>query len=140
MNRKLEQILGIIGAAAVLLFLGGFTVVTNGLEEATFAEKYADTFATLIDGLGVEEGLTVLKTLGAWFGVTVFIVLILVALATFFIHHNRYPKIAGLFYLLAGLVTLFGSQLVAYPLAFIFFVVAALCFLRKDGANVSSEN
>lgn len=132
MSRKPEKIIGIIGAVLVTLFLGGFTIVFNSLDETTYQETILPVLGDSIKGLSTAEGLDFLKTLGAWFGFTVVLVLVCVAIGTLFVNNNRYPKRAAIFYLLAGLITLIGSQTLAYPLAFIFFVVTALCLLRKE--------
>lgn len=140
LRRRLEIVIGIIGAVLVTIFLGGFTIVSNQLDNKNYKETFYPIFADTFKGMNESEGIEVLKTLGAWFGVTVFLVLVCVALGSLFINNNRYPKRAGILYLAAGVITLFGSQLVAYPLAFIFFVVSAMCFLRKEPDNVSNKN
>ncbi|MHC8521007.1 hypothetical protein ACPJHQ_06410 [Rossellomorea sp. H39__3] len=59
-------------------------------------------------------------------------VLCLIALASFFLKGNRNPGRAGIILIAAGGATLIGTQLVAFPLAFLFFLAAALCFFRKQ--------
>lgn len=132
MSRRLEKILGLVGAALVLLLLGGFSLTVNEMDTATFREAILPVMGESLPDISTEEGLLLTKTLGAWFGYTAFIVVGLTALATFFVSKGKYIKLAALFYGLAGVVTLLGSQLIAYPLAFIFFVVTALCFIRKQ--------
>ena len=140
MKRKLEMITGIVGAVIVTLSLGGFTLITKELDKATYIKVFKPIFGKDLNGTDA-QGMELMKTLGAWFGFTVMIVLVLVVLATVFIRNNRSPKLAALFYALAGLATLIGSQNIAYPVAFIFFVVTALCVLRKvETPNVPDKN
>lgn len=132
MTRRLEKIIGIVGAVLVTLFLGGFTIVFNAMNETEYKETILPILGDNFEKLTTSEGMEFLKTLGAWFGFTVVLVLVCVAVATLFVNNNRYPKRAAIFYLLAGLITLIGSQTLAYPLAFIFFVNTAFCLLRKE--------
>lgn len=140
MNRKLEKRIGIGGMVLVTLILGGFSVVMNQLNAEDYQNIFQPTFAEALKSLSVEEGILLFKTLSAWFAATVFIVLILGALATLLITKNKYPKLAGISYLFAGIVTLIGSQLIAFPLAFVFFISAILCFFRKDSFNGTNDN
>lgn len=139
MSRKWEKVLGIAGAVLVVVFLGGFSLTINNISMAEFQETIVPIFEDSLPNIGTEEGLQNMQTLGAWFGATVFLTLILVALGTLFVSSNKYPKRAAICYGVAGLVVLFGSQLVAYPLAFIFFVVTAMCLFRKQEERQSAD-
>ena len=130
MNRKLEKTLGIIGAGLVLVLMGGFALTIMNISFDQFVEVIAPAFQDSVVNVASEEGFETVRTLAAWFAVTAFVTLALVALANLLM--NRYPNRAAVCYFVTGLVVLFGSQLIAYPLAFIFFVVAALALLRKE--------
>lgn len=132
MSRRLELIIGYIGAAIVVLFMGGFAVVMNMLTKHEYQTVVYPVFEKYLNEISTQKGLTLFKTLGAWFGFTVIAVLILVAIASMLLRAHKRIYLAASLYFVAGLATLFGSQMIAYPIAFIFFVVAALCFLRKD--------
>ncbi|UJF15668.1 hypothetical protein LZ578_00180 [Jeotgalibaca sp. MA1X17-3] len=136
MNRKWEKGIGITGALLVVIFLGGFAVTINQINMADFQDTIVPIFKDVIPNIETAEGLESMKTLGAWFSVTVFLTIIMVALGTLFVTRNKYPKRAAIFYGLAGLVVLIGSQLIAFPLAFIFFVVAGLCMWRQPGQQM----
>lgn len=140
MARKWERIIGVIGMALVTIFLGGFTATINLMKPAQFEQVLKPVFASALKGMSTKAGLTMFKTLGAWFGYTVVIVLVLGVIANLLLRHHKRIKLAGTMYLIAGLVTLFGSQLIAYPLAFLFFVVAVLCFMRKEPAIGSDHD
>lgn len=130
--RRLEKVLGIGGALLVLLMLGGFSLTVNAMDSSSFQEVIAPVLGNAMPDATTEQGLLFIKTLGAWFGFTAFTVVGLTALATFFVSKGKYVRRAALFYGLAGLVTLLGSQLIAYPLAFLFFVVTVLCLFRNQ--------
>jgi hypothetical protein len=66
-------------------------------------------------------------------------------MATLSIWRNKYPKRGAVFFIFAGLATLIGTQFIAFPLAFLFFIAAALCLYRKlkekEGVgHVSNKN
>lgn len=131
MSRRWEKIIGIAGAVLVVVFLGGFAVTINNMNMADFQDTIVPIFKDVIPNIETQEGLENMKTLGAWFSATVFLTVVMVALGTLFISRNKYPKRAAVCYGLTGGVVLFGSQLLAFPLAFLFFVAAALCILRR---------
>lgn len=140
MSRKLEIIIGYVGAGLVLIFLGSFTVITNIMTEAEYHKMFYPIFEKFLSGVSNKNGIEMFQTLGVWFGVTLILVLILVAIANLLLRHHKRIGLAGIIYLFAGLITLFGSQLLAYPLAFFFFLDSGLCFLRKETARVPNEN
>ncbi|MGI8384290.1 DUF4064 domain-containing protein [Robertmurraya sp. P23] len=131
MKRKWEVIIGLIGAILCVIMLGGFSLTITTMEEGTFAES---VFPTLQEGVSINdlsESFEAMKALAVWFGITLLIVLITVVIATLSIWRNKFPKRAAIFFLLAGLATLIGTQMIAFPIAFFFFVASGLCFFRK---------
>lgn len=145
MNRKWEVIIGIAGAALCLIFLGGFSLTITSMEESIFAKTVFPILQESVSKEYISESFEAVKALAIWFGITLLIVLLLVALATLLIRQNRFPKRAALFYTLAGIVTLIGTQMLAFPLAFLFFLAAGFCLFRKlieqeGGDYVSNEN
>lgn len=131
MSRKLEATIGLVGAILVLFFLGGFAVTIFTVNMMEFKTVIAPVFEGAIPGINSASGFENMKTLGAWFSITAFLTLILTALGNFFISGNKAPKKAALSYLISGLLVLFGSQFIAYPLAFIFFIAASFSIFRK---------
>jgi uncharacterized membrane protein YhaH (DUF805 family) len=124
----------IAGVSAVLttLLLGAFAVVINGADERLFAE----TLHPLLAGGGsadvpVDAAYEAARTLGAWFGMTVVVVLGLTAVGIAVARRRPARRRTGWWFLAAGLVCLGGSQLLLYPVAFGFFVSAGLFALRK---------
>lgn len=132
MTRKRELIITLSGGFLCLFFLGGFALTILPMDEATYADK---VFPFLQGSLPAEElgqNFEAVKTLSTWFAITLLVVLSLIALASFFLKGNRNPGRAGIILMVAGGATLIGTQLVAFPLAFLFFLAAALCFFRKQ--------
>lgn len=132
MTRKRELIITLSGGFLCLFFLGGFALTILPMDEATYADK---VFPFLQGSLPAEElgqNFEAVKTLSTWFAVTLLVVLALIALASFFLKGNRNQGRAGIILMAAGGATLIGTQLVAFPLAFLFFLAAALCFFRKQ--------
>ncbi|MFS0778226.1 DUF4064 domain-containing protein [Neobacillus sp. 3P2-tot-E-2] len=145
MKRKWEVIIGIAGVLLCVIFLGGFSLTITSMEESTYATT---VFPILQEGVSeeyVSEGFEAVKALATWFGVTLLIVFILVALATLSIWRNKYPKRGAVLFIFACLVTLIGTQFIAFPIAFLFFIAAGLCLFRKlkekEGVeHVSNKN
>jgi ABC-type transport system involved in multi-copper enzyme maturation permease subunit len=79
-----------------------------------------------------EAALAQFQTLGAWFGFTLLALLILVSVATMLVRYRNYRKQSCAIYFLTGVVTLIGSQMIAFPIAFCFFLAAGFCFLHRD--------
>lgn len=145
MKRKWEAIIGIAGVLLCVIFLGGFSLTITSMEESTYE---ATVFPILQEGVSKEyisESFEAMKALAIWFGVTLLIVVILFALAALSIWRNRYPKRGAVIFTFAGLATLIGTQFIAFPIAFLFFIAAGLCLFRKlkekEGVeNVSNKN
>jgi hypothetical protein len=145
MKRKWEVIIGIAGVLLCVIFLGGFSLTITSMEESTYATT---VFPILQEGVSeeyVSVSFEAVKALATWFGVTLLIVFILVALATLSIWRNKYAKRGAVLFICAGLATLIGTQFIAFPIAFLFFIAAGLCLFRKlkekEGVeNVSNKN
>jgi hypothetical protein len=131
MKRKWESIIGITGALLCLIFLGGFSVTITTMDENTFEAAVFPVLQADAAKAHVSESFEAIKTLAVWFGVTMMGVLVFTGIATLFVRKNKNPKAAAGFYTLAGLTALAGTQLIAFPFAFLFFLSAALCLFRK---------
>ena len=133
-RRTVELWVAGVAAALTTLFLGAFTVVVNGVDEATFADTLypllADGGVAGAAGVPVDVAYEATRTLAAWFSFTVPIVLGLTVVG--FMRARRRParRSTGWWFLAAGLACLLGSQLLLYPIAFGFFVTAGLFALR----------
>ncbi|MBA4866745.1 hypothetical protein H1V43_36720 [Streptomyces sp. PSKA54] len=129
----------VAGAGLVLstLFLGAFTLVMNRLDEAEFsATLYPEMQRIGLDltagGAVAGDAYDAARTLAAWFGLTLMAVLFSGITGIFVARRRPGRRTAGWFFAATGLVCLVGSQLVLYPVAFLFFVSAGLFALRRS--------
>lgn len=131
MKQSIEQWLGWMGIGLSIVFLGGFTLVMNQITVTQFSTLFSAVFPAVFNQMPEEEAFRQFKTLGAWFGFTLLIVILLVVVANSLIMYRNYRKAAAVILALAGLICLVGTQYLAFPIAFLFFAAAALCLIRK---------
>lgn len=130
--RKAETIIGLIGGGLSLIIFGLFSVTIYNMDDL-------QTFETSIYPLLPEndsfsnpaEAFELLRQAATWLGVFLFLMTITLALATVFIYKNGRPKIAGVLYIITGILQLIGTQGIGFPIAFLFFVAAYLSFFWK---------
>lgn len=127
--RTAEQVLAMLGMVASAVLLGGFTLVMNGLDEASFTASGVSDLLGLAE-VGAADAYHAASTLAAWFGFTLMAVLLLAAVGLMAARSRPWRRRTGWWFVVAGLACLFGSQLIAYPVAFIFFLTAGLFALR----------
>ncbi len=135
-SRTAELWLTGIGAGLATVFLGGFAVVVNRIDLATFEEVVRPVLLAGAQDLTPAEAFEAGQTLSAWFGFTLLLVLALAAVAVLAVRRRPHQRRNAWWLLAAGLVCLFGSQLIAYPIAFFFFLGAGLLAVRpvRDGS------
>lgn len=124
------MVLVALGMTAALIAQGGYTLVMNRIDQATFESVVMPSLIGESSGLSGAEARVLGDTLAAWFGVSLIVLLLL---ATIGIAHTRARpsrRAPGWWFLASGLVCLLGSQLILYPVAFLFFAAAALFALR----------
>lgn len=123
------------GMALSTLFLGAFTLVINRLDEAEFSTTlYPEMQRIGLDlaaGGVTADAYDAARTLSAWFGCTLMVVLFLGITGIFMARRRPGRRSVGWFFFAAGLVCLLGSQLLLYPVAFLFFVGAGMFALRR---------
>lgn len=123
------------GMALSTLFLGAFPLVMNQLDAAEFATSlYPAMRRTGLDltaGGVPGDAYDAARTLAAWFGLTLMVVLLLGVTSIFLARRRPGRRAAGWFLAAAGLACLVGSQLLLYPVAFLFFVSAGMFALRR---------
>ncbi|PFG44286.1 hypothetical protein ATJ88_3008 [Isoptericola jiangsuensis] len=139
-RRTVEVWSAAAGMVLTTVLAGGFALVVNAVDEQTFADSLLPALretGTVADGVALDAAFTGARTLAAWFGFTVVTVLLLGAIGIFLARRRPRRRGTGWWFLAAGLVCLVGSQLVLYPVAFLFFVSAGLFALRKPdpGSN-----
>jgi len=129
-SRTIEQWTVWIGMALSTVAMGGFALVMNEVDAATFEKVIMPTLLDINAQIPLEEAFEAGRALGAWFALTLIVVLLLSAGALWRTRARPERRSCGWWYLAAGLACLLGSQLMLYPIAFIYFVGAGLCALR----------
>lgn len=130
-RRTVEVCVTVAGMVLSGVFLGGFSVVMNQVGEGAFRDSlYPDMVAAGIDLSAAGDPYTAARTLGAWFGFTLMGVLALGTAGVLVARRAPGRRATGWLLAAAGLVCLVGSQLMLYPVAFLFFVSAGLFALR----------
>lgn len=129
-SRRVELWLTGIGAALATGFLGGFAAVIGRVDEETFEEAVRPVLLGGADELTAAEAFEAAQTLTAWFGFTLLAVLALAAVAVLAMRRRPWQRSTAWWLLAAGLVCLLGSQLIAYPIAFFFFLGGGLLAAR----------
>ncbi|MFC7374976.1 hypothetical protein ACFQS2_10390 [Brachybacterium sp. GCM10030267] len=135
-RRTAEMWIAGVGMALAILCLGGFCLVMNGVDAATFERDVMPSLLGADHGMGPQEAFEAARVLGAWFGATLIVVLLLSTAGLFLARRLPTRRTTGWWFFAAGLVLLLGSQLILFPLAFVFFATAALFALRPltDGS------
>lgn len=128
MRRTVEIILVALGMAGSLVVMGGFALVMNTVDQATFAEAVMP--ALVGADADVARAHEAARVLAAWFGVSLIVLLLLGTAGIALARSRPSRRSTGWLFLAAGLVCLLGSQLLLFPIAFLFLAAAALCALR----------
>ena len=135
-RRIVEQWLIGIGMAVSFVTMGGFVLVMNRIDDAAFEEVVMPALVGADAGMPVAEARMLADTLASWFGITLIAVLLLSVIGLFLARRRPHRRGAGWWALAAGLACLLGSQLILFPVAFVFFVAAGFFALRPvtDGS------
>jgi hypothetical protein len=135
-RRRAETWVATAGLVLSTVLLGGFTVVMNQVDETAF-------YATLhpeMQGIGLDlttaavpgGAFEAARTLAAWFGLTLMVVLALGTTGIFAAGRRRGRRAAVWIFAATGLACLVGSQMILYPVAFLFFLSAGMSALRTS--------
>jgi hypothetical protein len=135
-RRTAETCLAVAGMVASAVFLGGFALVMNRTDEGTFLDELYPAMTDAGITVASTDAYDAARTLAAWFGFTLVVVLLVSAVGIYVARRRPARRTTGWWFLAAGLVCLFGSQLVLYPIAFLFFVAAGLFALRRTDPTV----
>ena len=130
MRRTVEMVLVGLGTLAALLTQGGYTLVMNRIDQPTFEAVVMPALVGEDSGLDGEEARVLGDTLAAWLGLSLVVLLLLAVAGVAHTRSRPSRRAPGLWFLAAGAVCLLGSQLILYPVAFLFFAAAALYALR----------
>lgn len=129
-HRLPEYVVLGLGLAAALVTMGGFTAVVNQMDQTAFSEIVAPVLLGEDPDRTAAEGYEIGQTLAAWFGTSLVVMLLVSVAGIAHMHHRPHRRAPGWWFLAAGLICLLGSQLILFPIAFLFFVVAGLFALR----------
>lgn len=129
-RRTAEHVLLGAGLLAALVIMGGYTVVINQMDQTTFTEIVAPALIGADAGLSAEEAYQMGRTLAAWFGVSLVVMLLLSAAGIAHARLRPHRRTPTWWFLATGVICLLGSQLILFPIAFVFFLVAGLYALR----------
>lgn len=128
MKRKWEAIVGIIGGILALVFFGGLAVTLKKMSIKDFETSYQ---ALKLEKTGtLDNTFHLLQDMTGLFAITLFISLIFLVVAIFFSIKEKYLIIAASLYLVAGLILLLGTQFIAFPFTFFYFMAAVLTVYR----------
>ncbi|MFS0985083.1 hypothetical protein [Enterococcus durans] len=128
MKRKWESIVGIIGGILALVFFGGLAVTLKKMSIKDFETSYQ---ALKLEKTGtLDNTFHLLQDMTGLFAITLFISLIFLVVAVFFSIKEKYLIIAASLYLVAGLILLLGTQFIAFPFTFFYFMAAVLTVYR----------
>lgn len=131
-RRRAEVGLALAGLAVGGVILGGFSLVMNRIDERDFRETlYPEMEAAGFDLSVAGDPYEVARTFGAWFGLTLLVLLAVCAVGILLARRRPRRRSTGWVFAAAGLVCLVGSQFVLYPVAFLFFLGAGLFALRR---------
>ena len=137
-RRRVELVIAGIGLAASAILQGGFAFVIVRSDDETL---YTSVLPALREA-GIEiaeaEAPVALNTLAAWFGFSFIVIALLCAIGFFFALHRPRRRSTLWWFAGAGVVCLLGTQLLLYPVAFLFFLSAALFAVRTPTPRSST--
>ncbi|WP_277209417.1 hypothetical protein [Isoptericola croceus] len=134
-RRVVESWLAVAGMALATVFLGGFALVVNRTDEQDFLSVLYPAMrdaGITVTSTGATDAFDAARTLAAWFGLTLMAVLFLGVVGVYAARRRPARRATGWWFLASGLACLFGSQLVLYPVAFLFFLAAGMFALRTS--------
>ncbi|WP_156762162.1 hypothetical protein [Microbacterium karelineae] len=131
-TRRPEKWIAGIGVGLAAILQGGFALAVNSATSAEFGESIAPALRSAgIDLAASGDAVEAARTLAAWFGFSLIVVIGLAAIGFFFASRRPRRRSTGWWFLGAGLACLLGTQLVLYPVAFFLFLTAALFAARS---------
>lgn len=134
-RRTAEIAVAGVSLALSTVFLGGFAAVVGRADAASFERDVLPALTeagiVLAGASGADAAHDAARTLAAWFGFTLVAVLAATVVGIVVARDRPWRPTGGVWFLVAGVACLVGSQLILYPVAFGFFVAAALFAVRR---------
>lgn len=144
LRRRWELTSAAVGMGLSVVFLGGFARVVTGVDLASFtATLYPSLLAVMGRSpadLPPEPAFDAALVLASWFGFALIGVLLTSVVGIYVTRSRPDRATAGWFFLAAGLICLFGSQLILFPVAFFFFLTAGMFALRSRNPEQRSTS
>jgi hypothetical protein len=137
-RRRIELTIAGIGLAAAAILQGGFAFVIIRSDEETLQTAILPALREAGFDISDADAPVALNTLAAWFGFSFILVALLCAIGFFFALHRPRRRSTAWWFVGAGVACLLGTQLVLYPVAFLFFLSAALFAVRTPTPRSSS--
>ena len=130
-----------LGVILSTLFVGGYAIALRNLDEQTFTEKLLPIFSSMDESLSPSQLYEFAIQMRAWFAMSLFIMFILLVLY-FYFHRKQKEFIKFIITIAMGLTILIGTNLIAYPIAFFFFLsaIARLIELKEQKEIKVHEN
>ena len=129
-RRRIEAVIIGIGLAGAFVFQGGVALVIARSDDQTLRTEILPALQRAGFPVSEAEAQVALGTLAAWFGYSLIIVALLSAIGLFIASRRPRSRSTGWLFFGAGIACLLGTQLVLYPVAFFFFLSAALFAVR----------
>lgn len=138
-KRKWDLYAGTLGGVLALLFIGGFAVTIRKLSVAEFQKIYQEIAATEVAATSIIE---IQKQMNQWAAYLAIVLVIsfgglITALALSKL--SKYLLVAAILYSLSGLLLLIGTQFIAYPITFFYFLAGGLVGYRRKLLRQASE-
>ncbi|MGM0125993.1 hypothetical protein IGI37_003394 [Enterococcus sp. AZ194] len=128
MKRKWEIIAGSVGGITSLIFFGGVSVTMKQMSLEEFTAVYRDFIKD--SRISTTTAYELLTNMTNYFALALFLSIILLMIGICFSIKDKYLVIAVVLYGMAGIVLLFGTQLLAFPFSFFYFVACVLAVYR----------
>jgi hypothetical protein len=130
-RRRIEVVIASVGLVGAAVLQGGFALLITRSDDEALRTGVLPALRDNGVQISDAEADVALNTLAAWFGYSLVLVALLWAVGLFFAHHRPRRRGTGWWFAGAGLACLVGTQMLLYPVAFFFFVAAALFAVRK---------
>ncbi|MBD7956494.1 hypothetical protein H9651_02450 [Microbacterium sp. Sa4CUA7] len=128
-SRRAEMWTAGIGLAASSVLQGGFVLAVTRSDAQTVESTIVPAMRAAGIPLGADAHVA-LDTLAGWFGYSLLLTAMLCAVGFFLASRRPRRRSTGWWFFAAGMCCLVGTQLVLYPVAFLFFFAAGLFALR----------
>lgn len=129
-SRRWEMWTAGIGLAVSGALQGGFVLAVTRSDADTIDSTIVPAMRAAGIPLAGVDAHVALNTLAGWFGFSLMAMALLCAVGFFLASRRPRRRSTGWWFLAAGLCCLLGTQLVLYPVAFLFFFAAGLFALR----------